>query len=216
VNNNIYKVSSGDVIFSKPTDVHHCICNETCPHEHFCVWIDTGANSELDEVLKGLTTGILRTEKESRKEELFNNLSTLHSLFETENHFAKTALLFSVINTAINNNAQISVNGEPLPKNLQNILNYMNENFANIQYINEIQSKFFISSSTLNRWFKQYIHLSPHEFLEAKKLGYAEQLLQKGFSVTETAEISGFPDTSHFISVFKRKFGTTPHKYKKV
>jgi AraC-like DNA-binding protein len=56
--------------------------------------------------------------------------------------------------------------------------------------------------------------MSPHTFLEEKKLAYAKQLLMGGASVTDACFGAGFSDNSHFISVFKRKFGETPYKYK--
>ena len=33
--------------------------------------------------------------------------------------------------------------------------------------------------------------------------------------IAAAAEKSGFPDYSHFISLFKRRFGITPKKYQK-
>ena len=216
VNNSIYKISSGDMVFSKPGDVHHCICNETCLHDHFCVWIDVGENFELGSALGKVSNSFLKPSNEQTKELLFSGLEQLHSVFESENNFSKTTALFSLLDILVNKSCEKNIGADDLPIALQNVLNYMNDNFAQIKYINEIQKKFFISSATLNRWFKQYINLSPREFLEAKKLGLAEQLLQKGFSVTETAESAGFSDTSHFITVFKKKFGKTPLKYKQM
>ncbi|MBR2466102.1 MAG: hypothetical protein IKB38_04145 [Clostridia bacterium] len=42
-----------------------------------------------------------------------------------------------------------------------------------------------------------------------------ERLLSKQKSVTEAAELSGFPDVSAMISLFKKQYGVTSHKYKK-
>ena len=44
-----------------------------------------------------------------------------------------------------------------------------NNQFDQIQYINEIYDKFFVSPATLTRWFRKYIHLSPKEFLESNR-----------------------------------------------
>ena len=58
------------------------------------------------------------------------------------------------------------------------------------------------------------MHLSPKEFLEAKKLSYAKALLESGKSVTDVYTQVGFGDCSHFIAVFKKRFGETPFRYK--
>ena len=101
-----------------------------------------------------------------------------------------------------------------MPDEMQQLLTYMNNHFNEIQHIKDVYDLVYISPATLNRWFRKYIHLSPREFLESKKLAYAKQLLTQGFTVTEASIQSGFADSSYFISVFKKKFGVTPGIYK--
>ena len=53
-------------------------------------------------------------------------------------------------------------------------------------------------------------------YLEYKKLSFAEKLLSSDMSINEISYKAGFSDCSHFISAFKKQFGTTPHKYRKI
>jgi AraC-like DNA-binding protein len=53
------------------------------------------------------------------------------------------------------------------------------------------------------------------EYLLAKKLSHAKDLLSKGYTVAEAGYSVGFFDSSHFISVFKKRFKQTPCNYKK-
>lgn len=216
VNNKLYRISSGDIIKTCAGDVHHCIINKTCMHEHFCIWIEEAEDSPLTEFLRNTESPYLNLEDEEVKKTLFSLLSRLESVYETENGLSKTAAMVSILDLIATKSAVAVTQNENIPPALQQILDYMNSNFAEIQYVNDVLSNFFISPSTLNRWFRRYIHLSPHEFLETKKLGYAEQLLQKGYTVTEVSDMAGFSDSSHFISVFKKRFGRTPHKYKRM
>ena len=48
-----------------------------------------------------------------------------------------------------------------------------------------------------------------------KRLANAARLLAMGASVAEASELSGFPDYSNFISIFKKTYGMTPLEYKK-
>ena len=50
-------------------------------------------------------------------------------------------------------------------------------------------------------------------YIENRRLANAKKLLERGESVQAAAEKSGFPDYSHFISLFKRRFGITPKKF---
>lgn len=216
VNNKLYRISSGDIIATRAGDVHHCICNKICIHEHYCIWIEDGGKSPLTEFLRNTKSPYLNMENEEVKKALFSLLNRLQSFYETENGLSKTAAMLSILDLLATKSAIAVTQSENIPTAFQKLLDYMNSNFAKIQYVSDILSEFYISSATLNRWFRRYIHLSPREFLEAKKLGYAEQLLQKGYTVTEVSEMAGFSDSSHFISVFKKRFGKTPYKYKRM
>ena len=46
------------------------------------------------------------------------------------------------------------------------------------------------------------------------RLAYAKKLWDEGASVTDACMGAGFADCSHFIAVFKRRFGDTPFRYK--
>ena len=76
-------------------------------------------------------------------------------------------------------------------------------------------SKLDISITTLERYFKKYLSMTPKRYLEDRKLSQACMLLRQNYSVTDACYESGFDDYSHFIAIFKKNFGITPLKYKK-
>ena len=102
-----------------------------------------------------------------------------------------------------------------LPVPMQNILDDIHRRLDQLHTVNEICAAHFVSPATLNRWFRKYMHLSPREYLESRKLSYAAACLSAGETVTDACSKAGFSDCSHFIALFKKKFGETPLKYKK-
>jgi len=102
-----------------------------------------------------------------------------------------------------------------IPEALQRVLDDIHQNFSGIRTVNDILDAHFVSSSTLSRWFRQYLHSSPRAYLESVRLSNAAVLLENGYSVTEACMQSGFSDCSHFIVLFKKRFGKTPLQYKK-
>ena len=102
-----------------------------------------------------------------------------------------------------------------IPSELQHILSQIDEDPAAVGTVSDLAKAHFISPSTLNRWFRQYLQVSPREYLESKKMARAIKLLDNGASVITTCFRSGFSDCAHFIRLFKRKFGQTPLQYKK-
>ena len=67
-----------------------------------------------------------------------------------------------------------------LPENLTKILRYINESFTEGHTVSDIAEKFFISPSTMNRYFRIYLRTTPREYIEAKRLAYALELLKQG------------------------------------
>ena len=217
VNNNLYPIRKGDVILTRPGDVHLCIYHATCFHEHFCLWLDAPADSPLVSFMHDPGFGHFLSVEETDRDHLFFLLRKLSGAKSQElSPLARTAYLCQVMDLLQNRSEVIGASPDPiLPEEMQQILTYLSDHFREIQHIKDIYDKFYISPATLNRWFRKYIHISPREFLEAQKLSYAKQLLGDGHTVTEACIQSGFSDCSYFISVFKKKFGTTPLTYKR-
>ncbi len=214
-NNRLYPIKSGDLIVTRPGDVHLCVYNSASVHEHFCLWFEYGKNTPLGEYLGSLFASNHYSLGEN-KEKLANMLSELKKMDENdENGFLRTAKLYeSFVFLRENCKPSSDVPPETMPPEMQAIVDDLNKNFAQFNHISDILTQYYISQATLNRWFRKYLRVSPREFLEAKKLAHAKKLLSDGHSVTETCMLAGFSDCSHFISVFKKKFGETPFVYK--
>ncbi len=214
VNNGLYPLRYGDVVISMPNDIHVCIFNKSYTHEHFCLWIDISESEELFSfLLKKESSPVIRMEDEKQKEliNLFLKLEKLCS--ENASDLQKTACFLEIL-VFLKTIAPPEHNNAQIPELLQTILDDIHVNFAQIHHINQLTKKHFVAHATLGRWFRKYLHTSPREYLESKKLAHAVKLLDNGATVTEACINSGFSCCSHFISLFKKKFGQTPLKYK--
>ncbi|MBE6689268.1 MAG: helix-turn-helix domain-containing protein [Ruminococcaceae bacterium] len=216
VNNKLFGIKSGDIIITRPDDVHVCIINSPCIHDHFVLWFSCPTPSMLMEFIGSDDFRHIYSADEKDKDMLFSILQGLDSSDRDNNEAARTAYIFALIaliNARHKQTAPRPADEVKIPAEMQRVLDYINENFAAIRYISDVVENTYVSTTTLSRWFRKYIHLSPHEYLEAKKLSYARKLLDEGKSVTDVCMESGFSDCSHFISVFKKNFGITPSKY---
>ncbi|MBZ9786982.1 AraC family transcriptional regulator [Psychroflexus sp. CAK57W] len=71
-----------------------------------------------------------------------------------------------------------------------------------------------LSLKKLKEGFKEIYGDTVFSFLFDYKMDYARKLLEKGqHNVNEVGLSIGYSTASHFISAFKKKFGTTPKKY---
>ncbi len=99
---------------------------------------------------------------------------------------------------------------------VRKIVEYIQNNF-NKQISNEvIAGQFGFHPTYLNRVFKQQTGESMHSFVKEYRISIAADLLKvSNLSVDEITEQTGFNDVPHFIKTFKKRFGTTPAKFRK-
>ncbi len=218
IEKNIYSVQSGDIIITKPYEYHHCVYHDNSDHLHYWIMFSVDENPELFKFLTEKKPGHRNHIRlsEEKKKKFLNHCEKLTQI-NPEECSSSVALFFNLLSDIGEGIEKYKVSNTniSLPNSLKNILDYINKNFASIQTINQVSDKFFISISTLERHFKKYLSMTPKRYLEDKKLQNACLLLRQNSSVTEACFESGFDDYSHFISVFKKKFGITPLQYKK-
>jgi AraC-like DNA-binding protein len=93
-------------------------------------------------------------------------------------------------------------------------IKYMNDNLESPLSIKQISSEFNMSESNFSQYFKKVTGVAPKEYLTDLKMLKAKDMI-KHTSITDAAFDLGYENISHFISLFKNKYGTTPKQYKK-
>lgn len=87
-------------------------------------------------------------------------------------------------------------------------------NMAEPPGLQELADQVGITLKRLKVGFKQVYGDSVYGFLFDYKMEQARKMLDSGsYNVNEVGNQIGYSTSSHFISAFKKKFGTTPKKY---
>ena len=95
------------------------------------------------------------------------------------------------------------------------IRRYIQENFGDPDLnVSQIGQHFHITPAYLSSIYKKCIGESLLRALNQTRIEAAERLLEEGVSVVETAERTGFRDSSTFIRAFKKATGATPGQLK--
>lgn len=213
VENSLYKMDSGDVIITKPNEMHNCILNSNSLHKHMCFWFDPTCSYIFEELLShpfGMGNKISPTKE--NKERLLQIYSEIKKAQEDNNDFRRFYLFLEMLD--IYKSSVSYTAHKALPTILKQILDDINVNFARIKSLSYFSKKYFVSQSTLNRLFKTHLHTSPKMYLETKRLSQARIYLKEGKSVIQSSLLSGFDNYSNFIRLFKKRFLITPKEYK--
>lgn len=90
------------------------------------------------------------------------------------------------------------------------ILEYINQNLAEILDVDSLAGRFHFSRYHLMRLFKQETGYTIGRYINSKRLLAARELLATGLPVTEICFCCGFQNYSTFSRAYKAEFGESP------
>ena len=100
-----------------------------------------------------------------------------------------------------------------LPERVAAVKRYLDAHFTEPLSVTETAERFYYSREYLSRLFRRQFNVSIFEYILDRRLELARAMLRNGSGVTETCAACGFGSTSYFIVQFRRRVGTTPHRY---
>jgi AraC family transcriptional regulator len=100
---------------------------------------------------------------------------------------------------------------------LRSVLEYIEEHLDSALTLASLASAANLSAFHFARQFKASVGATPHQYVIARRVQRAQQLLQfeGDLSLAQIAVSAGFSDQSHFSLHFKRAVGITPAQFRK-
>ncbi len=99
---------------------------------------------------------------------------------------------------------------------LEKIIKHIDENIADDLSVGVLCRKFNISKNSLYDLFRSHLGCSVKEYVNSKRIGYAEELLKTtNDTVYEISEKVGIRNNQYFCRLFKEAKGDTPLQYRK-
>lgn len=95
-------------------------------------------------------------------------------------------------------------------------LHYMDENFSYQPKLDDIASHIGLSKHHFSRIFKEYVGVTPMQFLQATTLSHAKEHLKNSKSILDTSYDLGLSSPSRLHELFVNFVGVTPNEYKKM
>ncbi|MBQ9714667.1 MAG: helix-turn-helix transcriptional regulator [Clostridia bacterium] len=95
---------------------------------------------------------------------------------------------------------------------LTKVLEYINENLFTVKDIKDICKHFYISQQYFFRLFQTQLKITPHKYLNSKRLLYAQKMLQQGKKPTAVYLLCGFESYVGFYKQYIKTFGYSPSK----
>ena len=99
-------------------------------------------------------------------------------------------------------------------KKIEKVIKYIDENFKEQPSIDTISEYIGMSKFHLIRVFKEYVGVTPIQFLQSITLNYAKEHLKESKSILDSSLDLGLSSSSRLHDLFVNIIGVTPKEYK--
>ena len=101
-------------------------------------------------------------------------------------------------------------------KKIEKVIKYIDENFKEQPSIDTISEYIGMSKFHLIRVFKEYVGVTPIQFLQSITLNYAKEHLKESKSILDSSLDLGLSSSSRLHDLFVNIIGVTPKEYKEL
>jgi AraC family transcriptional regulator len=109
-----------------------------------------------------------------------------------------------------------SIKGGISRPNLHRVLEFIAANLQNEIHLEDLAKVANLSVFHFARAFRQSMGLTPHQYVQQRRIDNARTLLrQPGSSIDAVATATGFADASHFSKIFRKHVGVTPKSWQR-
>ena len=217
-----YKLETGDIILLNQGEGHYFRIDEDVPYTRLTIQFKKDLFSRFDSEEYLLAPF---QNRENGTQNLYRNYDfdsshhhflMNHLLSNTENKKLQT---ISYLLPLLYEIAEVFENRDDTPDTnsfAQGIVRYINSNYLDEINLDLLCEKFSISKTHLCRVFKNATGATINNYMTAKKLIHANNLMNMGYPPTQAASMSGFNDYTVFYKAYKKRYDVSPSVAKKV
>lgn len=228
IDNKVYTINPGDIFVINQYESHYISQVECEAHERIVISIhpdfakamstnSTDLSNCFTHRPKNFSHKILLNKDEQQRFLYFINKITSANEYGSDLIERATfiELMLLLNNSYLKNQIKPVQNTVSIKYNKQvdDILNYINQNINEDITLDNISSNFFISESYICRIFKAATGMTINKYIIARRISIAKSLLANGHSVNEVCEQCGYNNYSNFVKAFTKTVGISPKKY---
>ncbi|MBP2631818.1 MAG: transcriptional regulator, AraC family [Firmicutes bacterium] len=224
-----YLLKPGDILLVDNHDIHKPSIDPSETYERIIIWANTDLieayrNKDCDiamcfQLAKEKKNSLIRLDSNT-KDKLKSILTDLENTITTDDFgsalLSKSLFIqFMIYLNRIQLTSQTFNMEDAITydKQIENILNYINEHLAEDISITSLSEKFFLSRYYMMHKFKKETGYSLHNYVLQKRLMITANLIKQGIPITKAATQCGFNDYSNFLRAFKKLFKKSPRNW---
>ena len=160
-------------------------------------------------------SAVFRPESETEFAKAIEELLRSYQTFGSSRELFVSNRLENILISLIRNTHHGQEGGETLPKELQELICYMNNNYMKPLTLDDLAGHIGLSKYHFARIFKKHLGFTPLDYLIQLRLHRAKELLEStDIPGNKISCIVGIDNPAYFYRLFKQKFGVTPKEWR--
>lgn len=213
-----FSFSGGEVFVSFPDEIHGTDQRPVTVGELYWFQLDISREKDLlflsPEASQALVKQLLALPRHVVKTDIKKTLPLLEKAFSLSYGGENPYLAATLIQLFLHLTLEYSKKESPsISEDISTVLDYIRENLTQELSLELLANVAKLSCSQFKQKFKKQLGISPRRYINQQKIEYSKSLLESGKSVTETAMLLSFSDSSYFSTVFKKYTLFTPVQY---
>ncbi len=225
IDNKLYDINPGDLFVINQFESHYVSQINKTIHERIIISIHPDFLKSISTSKTNLSycfthrTGnfshkfALNKENQNRFIYFINKITSAEGFGSDMIEYSSFIELMIYLNKVFSDNNDSLVAPYKYNNQIQEIINYINDNVKNNISVKHLAVHFFLSESYICRIFKLSTGTTINKYITARRISIAKSLLLNGSSINDVYVNCGFNDYSNFLKSFKKAVGISPKKY---
>ena len=228
IEGNLYDIGEGDIVILNPDEMHVSERKDDCYMEKIVLHISEGLLTQFGADRSVFYEKIARKAK-GRGNLISADTATKLGITDKINEClvlaaeggaeaevllsCKTVELlyeFSLLIENVGEQSEAAVSNKTVGK----IIDYINRHYTEELTLDALANRFHFSKYYISHLFKDFVGISPYDYLIARRLYVCNNLIRGGSSVKEASFAVGFSNYSNFYRLYKKHFKITPQQFK--
>lgn len=229
IEGNIYSICEGDIVIITPAELHVPLRTDDCYIEKISIHISESLLSVFggdqtvffDKIVnkeKGIGNIIISDiVRELGLDKELDQCLRYAQDFSLESQVllsCKIIELLAKISKFIEKDTIKDLSPTSSNKIINQMINYINRHYTEDITLDILAEKFHFSKYYISHLFKDYVGVSPYDYLIIRRLYICNDLIRGKHTIKEACFLVGFHNYSNFYRLYKKHFKITPQQFK--
>lgn len=212
----VYDLTPNDFLVIPPRHYHVLIRNNAETYSRFVInFYEDMISPHIAKLLYNLTRHY-HIPRDSIIDKYFSDMVKNYGRLSNEEMFSMIKNFVELITLDLSYNKEnASVPTNSKDTFFENVIEFIDKNISVPVTTDDLCKQFFVSRSFLFHGFRAKFNVSVNQYINLRKIVYAQKLINEGMSATEACFSVGFKDYSTFYRRYKTLLGNKPEDDKR-